>query len=43
MTSGGIGKNELYANDTAASAGTARRWAANRMTQSYKRLNIDAV
>jgi hypothetical protein len=34
MTSGGIGKKELSANEITASAGTAWRWPANPMTQS---------
>ena len=34
MMSGGIGKNELSANDTPASAQGARRWPARFMVQS---------
>ena len=34
MTSGGMGKNELSANDTQNSACGAFRWEAMRMVQS---------
>jgi hypothetical protein len=40
ITSGGMGKKELSANETTASAHEALGWAASSIIQSYTRLSM---